>query len=514
MSLWTDGLEDVVGPGAEPLRQSFDVFPDGIGIAVPVRGADGNAVDFLTAYANPALLAMIHLPPDRVVGRPLGDLSPELRAIGQLSAYADVLETGVPFTDEFTFEPVGGDIRIAGIFQVTAVRLGEGLLCMYRDVTALRRAEAARDRMAAIVESSDDAIIGSSPDGRITHWNPGAERLLGYSREEVTGQPVRMLVRPEDFEDQNARFGELVAGRRIDRIETRWVRKDRTLVDVVLTASPIFDREGGVAGVSAIVHDVTQRRRVEAELSRSNAELEQFAAIAAHDLRAPLAAISHFAELLARQGELDTTGRELVDSIALGAIRGRELIDGLRSMSGVGHGEPSRREVSLRGLVEDVLATLSPQLEESGAEVVVGELPVVLGDATELRQLFQNLLGNAVKFRSADPPRIAVDAARARGAWVVSVADNGIGVPAGEAERVFEVFARRQRRRGRRGHRHRPRPLPQDRRPPRRPDLGRAGRRGRERLLVRAARHRGVGALTSVYESFGRVLTTCWAMIL
>ena len=154
--------------------------------------------------------------------------------------------------------------------------------------------------MAAIVESTDDAIVGAGRDGRVTHWNPGATRLLGYAREEIVGEPVRVLVRDEDFESQNARFARVLSGERVERIETQWVHKDGSLLDVVLTASPLRDRAGEVIGASAVVHDITARKRDEAELRRSHAELERFADIAAHDLREPLMAITQLTALLER----------------------------------------------------------------------------------------------------------------------------------------------------------------------------------------------------------------------
>src|SRR5205085_9228748 len=139
---------------------------------------------------------------------------------------------------------------------------------------------------------------------------------------------------------------------------------------------------------------------------------------------------------------LDSTGRECVEAIETGAVRGRELIDGLRSMSSIGRGEPVRREVTLESLVREVARAVEHEVEAAGGEIVVGPLPVVRGDATELRQLVQNLLANALKFRSDAPPRVVVSAQRRPGVWLISVADNGVGVPPGEAERVFEVFAR------------------------------------------------------------------------
>ena len=223
----------------------------------------------------------------------------------------------------------------------------------------LRRAEAAAELMAAIVESTDDAIVGADREGRITHWNPGAVRLLGYEREEIVGQFVRTLVRDEDFESQNARFGRVLAGERVERIETQWVRKDGGLLDVVLTASPLRDRAGEVVGASAVVHDITARKRDEAELRRSHAELERFADIAAHDLREPLMAITQLTALLERG--VDCQREEILTHLRAAAAYGCRLVDGLLDLARVGRGAPPARPVDLRRLIEDLLDTLAPR---------------------------------------------------------------------------------------------------------------------------------------------------------
>ena len=222
-----------------------------------------------------------------------------------------------------------------------AVKLGDGILVTYRDMSDLRRAEAAAELMAAIVESTDDAIVGADREGRITHWNPGAERLLGYARDEIVGQYVRTLVRDEDFESQNARFGRVLAGERVERIETQWVRKDGGLLDVVLTASPLRDRAGEVVGASAVVHDITARKRDEAELRRSHAELERFADIAAHDLREPLMAITQLTALLERG--VDAQREEIITHLRAAAAYGCRLVDGLLDLARVGRGAPPAR---------------------------------------------------------------------------------------------------------------------------------------------------------------------------
>jgi PAS domain S-box-containing protein len=296
--------------------------------------------------------------------------------------------------------------------------------------------------MAAIVESTDDAIVGAGRDGHVTHWNPGATRLLGYAREEIVGEPVRALVRDEDFDSQNARFARVLSGERVERIETQWVHRDGSLLDVVLTASPLRDRSGEVIGASAVVHDITARKRDEAELRRSHAELERFADIAAHDLREPLMAITQLTALLERG--VESQRAEIIGHLRAAAAHGSRLVDGLLDLARVGRGAPPAEPVDLRLLVEGLLETLAPQIEAAGARVDVAPLPVVRGVEGELARVFQNLLANALKFRGAAAPVVAVSAARSPREWTLTVADNGPGVSERNRERIFELFARGQ----------------------------------------------------------------------
>jgi PAS domain S-box-containing protein len=424
------------------LGEAFDQFPDGLSVLTAVRDDDGTIVDFLAVYANAALERISGMRIADIVDHRLLDFVPAFRDVGPFDAYRKVVETGAPWEQEVAFEGVVGSGRVRGVFEMRAVRLGDGVLVTYRDVTALRHAEDAAERMAAIVESTDDAIVGADREGRITHWNPGAERLLGYPREEIVGQYVRTVVRAEDFESQNARFELVLEGARVERIETQWVRKDGGLLDVVLTASPLRDRAGAVIGASAVVHDITARKRDEAELRRSHAELERFADIAAHDLREPLMAITQLTALLERG--VDSQREEIVTHLRAAAAYGCRLVDGLLDLARVGRGAPPAQPVDLRRLIEGLLDTLAPQIEAAGAHVDVGPLPTVLGVEGELARVFQNLLANALKFRGAAPPVVALSAARSPREWTLTVADNGPGVSERNRERIFELFARGQ----------------------------------------------------------------------
>jgi PAS domain S-box-containing protein len=436
-------LDDVFGAGAKALRGALDGFPDPAGVLAAQRGADGSIDELIVLFGNRAAEGLLGIDLGSGALR-LTEIAPGVREDGVFDLFCGVIETGEPWLGDRPFDGVAGTSRLAGTYQIRAVRMGDGVLFLVRDVSALRAFETEVERVTAIVQNTDDAIIGADPEGRVTHWNPGAERMFGYPAEEIMGAPMARLVRPEDRALQAGRFEELLAGRRVDRIEACWVHRDRTLIDVIITASPMAIGDGTVIGASAVVHDVTARRRVEAELERSNAELRRFADVAAHDIREPLAAIARFSQLL-RADEatsLGPRGAEALSYVEASVDRARRLLDGLREYAQAGRGELVRAEVDLAALVRGLLPTLAATLDEADARVEIGELPVVLADADELGRVFQNLIVNAVKYRSPEPPRISVTARRNVGSWAISVEDNGSGIAPADAARVFEIFVR------------------------------------------------------------------------
>jgi signal transduction histidine kinase len=198
----------------------------------------------------------------------------------------------------------------------------------------------------------------------------------------------------------------------------------------------------------AVWHSSERVRQVaeghRADLERSNAELEQFAYVASHDLNEPLRMIASYLKLLERRygDELGDDGKQFIDYSIEGAERMRTLIDDLLAYSRVGSSSGPLKPVDLGKTVDLTLRALASSVDEAGAEVEVGELPVVRGEETQLGRLFQNLLSNAIKFRDGRPPHVEVAAERNNGEWVFTIADNGIGIPAEQADRVFEMFGR------------------------------------------------------------------------
>ena len=324
-----------------------------------------------------------------------------------------------------------------------AVKLGDGILVTYRDMTDLRRAEAAAELMAAIVESTDDAIVGADREGRITHWNPGAGRLLGYEREEIVGQYVRTLVRDEDFESQNARFSRVLAGERVERIETQWVRKDggaaRRRPHRVAAARPQPARSSAPPPSSTTSPPASATRPSCAARtpSSSASPTSPPTTCASRSWPSPSSPrCSSAASTPSARRSSPTCARP--PRTAPGSSTA------CSTSRASGAARRPRSPSTCAGVIEGLLDTLAPQIEAAGARVEVGPLPTVLGVEGELARVFQNLLANALKFRGDAPPVVAVSAARSPREWTLTVADNGPGVSERNRERIFELFARGQ----------------------------------------------------------------------
>jgi PAS domain S-box-containing protein len=346
-----------------------------------------------------------------------------------------------------------------------AGRIG-GLMCISTEDTARVLAERERDqleeqrqnraeetqaKLATIVESSDDAIIGKTLDGVITTWNGGAERIFGYMAAEVVGQHISVLIPPERHHEEANIQQRLARGESIEHFDTVRVTKDGRKIDVALTVSPIRNAAGTVVGASKIARDITARKRAEEtlarqteELARSNVELERFAFIASHDLQEPMRTVQSYAQLLQRDcgGNLSADAAEYLSFITGGARRMQTLINDLLAYSRVSSQGAAFAPADCKEICDRVLENLRASIESSQAKVTVEPLPIVVGDPTQLGQVFQNLLVNAIKFHGKRTPRINVSAKEASSEWVFSVTDNGIGIATEYFDRIFIIFQR------------------------------------------------------------------------
>ncbi len=312
-----------------------------------------------------------------------------------------------------------------------------GVVLVFRDVTEARKAMQTRMHMAAIVESSEDAIIGISLTGNVLSWNKGAERLYGYASEEIVGKPLTVLI-PENHPDELPEILEQIGrGEMIEHFETERIRKDGGRIDVSLTVSPIKNTEGKVVGASKIARDITARK--EAERHKN-----EFLALLAHELRNPLAPLRNGLEVLRLAGEDPETiaeSRAMMERQLEHMVR---LVDDLLDLSRIQQGkiELRKERIPLREAVHSALESCQPMIGEQHRNLTVAlpDEPVyVEADKTRLAQAVANLLSNAVKYSDAGCS-IWLAVRREDGEAVVSVKDTGIGISADMLPKVFEMF--------------------------------------------------------------------------
>jgi len=320
-----------------------------------------------------------------------------------------------------------------------------------RDITDRKKAEQQHARLAALVEASDDAIIGENLDGIVTSWNEGAHRLFGYSNAEIIGKPIILLVPPERLTEFTIALRAVAQGE-ILHFDTARRRKDGSNVEVSVTLSPVRSVGGNVIGVSKVARDVTGRRRTERELARAkelaeaaSRELEAFSYSVAHDLRAPLRGMNGFAQVLLDEygDKFDAQGQDWLNEILLNANRMGALIDALLSLSRVTRNEPRRQLVDLSALARSTLSGLAVQDPDREVETTIQEQLTVDIDPTLAGVLFDNLLGNAWKFTGKTrKAQITVGAVEVDGERVFYVRDNGAGFDAAYAQKLFAPFQR------------------------------------------------------------------------
>lgn len=319
-----------------------------------------------------------------------------------------------------------------------------GVVLIFRDITEQRRAELTRGWLAAIIESSDDAIVSKTLDGRITSWNPGAVRLFGYAPEEIIGKPIMTVVPPELHDEEVQVLARLRRGERVEHFETTRVAKNGRRIEVSLTVSPVRNEEGTVVGASKIARDIGERKRAERLLREAERHKDEFLAVLAHELRNPLAPLRNAAELLCRQSP---TARirmacEIIDRQLRQMTR---LVDDLLDVSRIAAGrvELDIDVIDMGQLLGMAAAALQPTFDAAQQQVTL-TIPTeplnVHGDPVRLLQVFSNLLQNATKYT----PRggnVRVDLQRNASDAVVRVIDDGIGIPTHMLDKIFDLFA-------------------------------------------------------------------------
>jgi PAS domain S-box-containing protein len=321
-------------------------------------------------------------------------------------------------------------------------------------LTAEGERKESRAKYRGLLEAAPDAIVVVNQAGEIVLLNLQAEKQFGYRRDELVGQQVKNII-PEGFAERlladDLRSAEDALAQQIGTgIELIGRRKDGSAFPIEIMLSPLESAEGIL--VTAAIRDISVRKAAEQhllqtveELNRSNEELGQFAYIASHDLQEPLRMVASYTQLLSRryQGRLDTDADEFIAFAVDGATRMQHLIDDLLAYSRVGTKGQDLLETSSEDALRQALLNLRSAIGESGAVVTHDPLPTVLADEMQLVQLFQNLVGNAIKYQDPGVPRIHVSAIRNSGKkWIFAVQDNGLGIDPLYFDKIFGVFQR------------------------------------------------------------------------
>lgn len=362
--------------------------------------------------------------------------------------WTEALRTGETFETEYRFKRAADGVYRWHLARAVPVYEADEKILKWigtcTDIEEKKREAEAFAARAAIVEAADDAIIGEDIDGIIVTWNGGARRLYGYSAEEAVGCSAAMLIPPEMPDELPHILKTISSGETMEHHETVRVRKDGKRLDVSFTLSPIKDGQGKITGIAGIARDITEAKQAEANLRRSNAELEQFAFVASHDLQEPLRAMAGTVQVLRRRyhGQLDDRADEIITHAVAAVTRMQTLVSDLLAFSRLSrHGELFA-PTDFTKILQDVSANLEVAIAESGAVITHDALPEVMADTSQMRQLLQNLLSNAIKFRGEQPLQIHISARREENTWLFSVRDNGPGIEPQYFERIFIIFQR------------------------------------------------------------------------
>ncbi len=325
------------------------------------------------------------------------------------------------------------------------------------DITERKRAEQATRLLAAIVESSHDAIVSKSLNGVITSWNKGAERLFGYAAEEAVGQNITLIIPPERRDEERMILEQLTRGERVDHFETVRMRKDGSLLDVSLTISPMKDVSGCVVGASKLARDITEQKRAEEALRQAQTDLAhasrlttmgEFTASLAHEVKQPIAAIVTDANTCVRWIARDqpdlTEAREAAWRIVKGAKRASEIINRVGLL--FKKGTPQRELVDVNEVAREMIVLLGDEASRHSISIrteLAEDLPHVRGDRVQLQQVLMNLIVNGVEaMYDVDGPReLTIKSQPAENnELLLSVSDNGMGLPRQQADEIFNAF--------------------------------------------------------------------------
>jgi PAS domain S-box-containing protein len=432
-------------------RRHFEAAGDGLLIVDPKTQT--------ITDANPSIAELLERSRDQLLGKELWEVGLFEDRESNRKAFSELNDVDVVRYENLALELAAGTSCFVDVVCNMYSTEGHSVIqCNVRNVTERKRSDEIASHLAAIVRSSDDAIVSKSLDGIIQSWNKGAERIFGYTEQEAIGQSINMLIPPERVDEEPAILAKLKAGEYIDHYETVRVTKDGRRLYVSLCISPVKDSSGVIIGASKIARDITDRKRAEAErenllvreqMARAEAQnanrmKDEFLATVSHELRTPLNAIIGWSHMLRTNRVDEKTAARAIETIERSAKSQAQLIEDILDVSRAITGK-----LRLNILSVDVAAVINATIDsvQLAADSKSIRLEVILepsvrrisGDATRLQQVVWNLLSNAIKFTPAGG-RIEVRLERAGAYLQIKVCDTGQGIKPEFLPFLFDRF--------------------------------------------------------------------------